>query len=78
MDILNGFDRYCVTRYSEFKNDLKGHLKKHGESSRPSSISTQHWSKYIEYDKDPYVQVLKYLTVIKIHYKCIISNNVNI
>ena len=52
-DILSGFPRYCVTRYSEFKNDLKGHLKKHGELCHPSSISDQHQKKYIEYTKDP-------------------------
>ena len=64
VDILGGFQRYYATRYLEFKNDLKGHLTKHGESTPPSSILTEHWSKYIEYFKDPYVQVLKYFCVI--------------
>ena len=63
-DILSGFQRYLTARYSEFKNDLKGHLKKHGESTPPSSISAEHWEKYIEYSKDPYVQVLKHFCVI--------------
>ena len=54
-DIFSSFQRYYVTRYSEFKNDLKGHLKKHGESTPRSSILAEHWSKYIEYSKDPYV-----------------------
>ena len=63
-DILSGFHRYCVTRYSEWKNDLKGHLKKHGELGRPNGISDDHWSKYIKYSKDPYIQVLQYLIVI--------------
>ena len=27
IDILGGFQRYYATRYLEFKNDLKGHLK---------------------------------------------------
>ena len=64
IDILSGFQRYRTTRYSEFKNDLKGYKKKHGESTRPSSILVEHWSKYIEYCKDPYVQVLKHFCVI--------------
>ena len=63
-DILSGFHRYCATRYFEFKNDLKGHLKKYGELRGPNRISTKHWSKFIEYSKDPHVQVLKYLIVI--------------
>ena len=62
-DILSGFHRYCAARYFDFKNDLNGHLKKHSELGRPCSISTDHQSKYIEYSKDPYVQVLKYLIV---------------
>ena len=57
-DILSGFQRYCALRYSEFKNDLKGHLKKYGELNPPSSISAEHWKKYIDYSKDPYIQVL--------------------
>ena len=60
-DILGGFHRHCATRYYEFKNDLKGHLKKYGELGRPNSILVEHWLKYIEYSKDPYVQVFKYL-----------------
>ena len=76
-NILSGFHRYYATRYSKFKNDLKGHLKKHGESHRPSSILDQHWKKYIEYSKDPYIQVLQHL-VLLIHYNCIIYNNINI
>ena len=58
VDILHGFQRYCTTRYSEFKNDIKSYLKKHGELTQPSSILAEHWSKYIEDCKDPYVQVL--------------------
>ena len=54
-DVLSGFERYCATRYSEFKNDLKGHLKKQGELRGPSSISAEHWSKFFAFSKDPYV-----------------------
>ena len=50
--------------YSEFKNYLKSHLKKHDELRGPNSISAEHWSKFIEYNKDPYIQVLKYLIVL--------------
>ena len=57
-DILSGFRKYCVTRYSNFKNDLNGHLKKHGELRGPNSISAEHWSKFVEYNKNPYVQVI--------------------
>ena len=57
-DILSGFQRYCASRYSEFKNDLKEHLNKKGELNPPSNISADFWQKYIEYSKDPYVQVL--------------------
>ena len=76
-DILNVFPRYCATRYSEFKNDLKKHLKKHGKSldSVAFRLST---SRSI-------LSTLKILTyrylnifVLLIHYKCIISNNINI
>ena len=63
-DILSDFQRYYATRYSEFKNDLKGHVKKHGESTQSSSISAEHWTKYIEYSKNPYVQVLKHFCII--------------
>ena len=75
-DILSSFYRYYVTRYSKFKNDLKGYLKKHGELRGSSSISTEHWSKFVEYNKDPYVQVITNLIVIYIQHKCIIFNNV--
>ena len=42
VDILSDFQRYCATKYSEFKNDLKDHLKKHGELRGLSSISVEH------------------------------------
>ena len=61
--ILGGFQRYCATRYLEFKNNLKGHLKKHCELTRPNSISVEYWKKYIEYYKDPYIQILKHFCV---------------
>ena len=64
IDILSGFQRYCATRYSKFKNELKGHLKKHGELRGPNSISAEHWSKFVEYSKNPYIQIIKYLMVI--------------
>ena len=57
-DILSGFYRYCVTKYYEFKNDLKGYFKKHGELRGPSSISVEHWSKFVEYSKASYIQVI--------------------
>ena len=63
-DILSDFHTYCATRYSEFKNDLKGHLKKHGELRGPISISAEHWSKFVKYSNDQYIQVIKYLIVI--------------
>ena len=63
-DILSGFQRYYAARHSEFKNDLKGYLKKYGESTQPSSISTEHWEKYIEYSKDPCIQLLKHFCVV--------------
>ena len=63
-DILSGFQRYCATRYSKFKNDLKSHLKNYSELKGPSSISAELWSEFIEYKKHLYVKVMKYLTVI--------------
>ena len=64
IDILNNFHIYCAIRYSDFKNDLKGHLKKYGELGRLSSILADQWAKYIEYRKDLYVQVFTYLILI--------------
>ena len=61
VNILSSFHRYYTTKYSKFKNDLKGHLKKHGELRGPSSISAEHWSKFVKYCNNPYVQTIKYL-----------------
>ena len=58
-DILSGFHKYCATRYSEFKSDLNSHMKKYCELRGPSNILADHWSKFIEYSKYLYVQVLK-------------------
>ncbi|KAM6548937.1 hypothetical protein CsatB_020613 [Cannabis sativa] len=54
--ILRGIDKSCAKKYSEFKNELYNHMKRHGTSKQYDGCTADQWEKAIEYFEQPEVK----------------------
>ncbi|XP_062085817.1 uncharacterized protein LOC133791925 [Humulus lupulus] len=54
--ILLGIQRSCADRYSEWKNDISTHIKKHGRRHAPDGLVEEKWKKALDYFDRPEVK----------------------